>query len=303
VVGRPILPFTQRPRINNTSVSPQFFETLRMPLKSGRIFNAHDYAAALTGAVPDFLEREAVLVNESFVRRMFPDENPLGRQLVFGPDEYHITWTIIGVVGDIRTTTLGEAPQPMIYRCTCSGVPLYASAFVVRTSVEPEAAIRAVEQEVRAVDRDQPISDVQTMEQRRNLALAPERFELLLLGSFAVMAILLAAAGVYGTMSYLVGHRTREIGIRIALGATPGNVLALVFRETTLLVSLAIAGGLGGAWALTRFIRSMLFGVNNLDAATFLLTSVFLAVIVLIASLGPVRTAVRVDPLNALREE
>jgi putative ABC transport system permease protein len=304
VVGRPIVPFTQRPRIENTSVSPQFFEALRIPLKSGRIFNAHDFAAAKTAAGLDFLlQSEAVLVNESFVRRIFPGENPLGRQLGFGPDEYHITWTIVGVVGDTRTTALGEAPPPMIYRCTCSGLPIYFSSFVVRTSVEPKTAIRAIEQQVGAVDRDVPIYDLETMGQRRNIALAPERFELFLLGSFAFMAILLAAAGVYGTMSYLVSRRTREIGIRVALGATPRNVLGLVFQETTLLVSFAIASGLAGAWALTRFLRSMLFGVDNLDPATFLLTSVFLAVIVLIASLGPVRTAVRVDPLAALRDE
>jgi putative ABC transport system permease protein len=303
VVGRPIVPFNQRPRIDDTSVSPQFFEALRIPLKSGRLFNAHDFAGAQMAPRFDFLENEAVLVNESFVRRMFPGENPLGRELVFGPDDLHATWTIVGVVGDIRTTTLAAEPPSMIYRCTCSGLPIYASAFVVSTSVKPENAIRAIEQQVRAVDRDQPISDVQTMEQRRNTALAPERFELLLLGSFALIAILLAAAGVYGTMSYLVSRRSREIGIRVTLGATPANVLGLVFRETTLLVSFAVIGGLAGAWALTRFLRSMLFGVNNVDPATFLLTSVFLAVIVFIASLGPVRTAVRVDPLIALRDE
>jgi hypothetical protein len=269
VVGRPIAPFTQRPRINYTSVSPQFFEALRIPLKSGRIFNVHDFAGAQTASIPDFLQSEAVLVNESFVRRIFPGENPLGRQLVFGPGELHATWTIIGVVGDTRTATLGAEPPPMIYRCTCAGLPMYFSAFVVSTSVEPESVIRVIEQQVRAADRDQPISDVQTMEQRRNIALAPEHFELLLLGSFGLIAILLAAAGVYGTMSYLVSRRSREIGIRVALGATPANVFALVFRETTLLVSFAIISGLAGAWALTRFLRSMLFGVNHIDPLPF----------------------------------
>jgi ABC-type antimicrobial peptide transport system permease subunit len=175
--------------------------------------------------------------------------------------------------------------------------------FLVRTSVSPEAAIRAIEQQVRAVDRDQPISDVKTMDQQRDAALAPERFQLILLGSLALIAIFLAAAGVYGTMSYLVTRRTREIGIRMAMGARQADVLRMVLGETAILVLLAIAAGLGGAWALTRYIRSMLYGVTELDPTTFALTSVLLAIIVLMASLGPVRRAACVDPITALRDE
>jgi putative ABC transport system permease protein len=141
------------------------------------------------------------------------------------------------------------------------------------------------------------------MDQRRDAALAPERFQLMLLGSFAAIAILLAAAGVYGIMSYLVTRRTREIGIRMAMGARPADILRMVLSETGALVVLAIVGGLGGAWALTRYMRSMLYGVAALDATTFVVTSVLLSVTVLIASLGPTLRAVRVDPLSALREE
>jgi putative ABC transport system permease protein len=141
------------------------------------------------------------------------------------------------------------------------------------------------------------------MDQRRDAALAPERFQLILLGSFAGIAILLAAAGVYGTMSYLVTRRTREIGIRMAMGARPGDVLGMVLGETGVLVLVAIVAGLAGAWGLTRYIRSMLYGVTALDPRTFVLTSVLLAAIVLIASLGPARRAVRVDPIAALRHE
>jgi len=141
------------------------------------------------------------------------------------------------------------------------------------------------------------------MDQRRDAALAPERFQLILIGSFALIAIVLAAAGVYGTMSYLVARRTREIGIRMAMGARQADVLRMVLGETTMLVLLAIAAGLGGAWAVTRYIRSMLYGVSELDPITFVLTSVLLAVIVISASLGPARRAVRVDPKIALRDE
>jgi putative ABC transport system permease protein len=191
----------------------------------------------------------------------------------------------------------------MVYRCACAGIPVFRAGFLVRTSVAPETAIRAVEQQVRAVDRDQPISNVKTMDQRRDAALAPERFQVILIGNFALIAIVLAAAGVYGTMSYLVARRTREIGIRMAMGARQADVLRMVLGETTILLLLAIVAGLGGAWAVTRYIRSMLYGVSELDPTTFILTSVLLAVIVLTASLGPARRAVRVDPMIALRDE
>jgi putative ABC transport system permease protein len=242
-------------------------------------------------------------VNEAFVRRMFPGEEPLGRKLGFGPDDINVTWTIVGVVGNIRGAELGAETPAIIYRCTCAGTPLFRASFLVRTAGDPDTATRDIQHAVHAVDRDQPISDVKTMDQRRDAALAPERFQLILLGSFAVIAILLAAAGVYGTMSYLVTRRTREIGIRVAMGARLADVLRMVLGETTVLFLLAIAAGLGGAWAVTRFIRSMLYGVNELDPTTLALTSLLLAVIVLVAALGPARRAIRVDPMIALRDE
>ncbi len=303
VVGRPPVAFTERPIINNTEVSPEFFPTLEIPLKEGRIFDAHDFVRPPPSAYHGFIPSEPVVVNEALVRRIFPSEDPLGKHIGFGPDRINVTWTIVGVVGNIRAAALGADPPAMIYRCTCSGDSIYRAAFIVRTEGDPQAVIRAIERQVRAVDRDQPISDVKTMDQRRDAALAPERFQAILIGSFALIAILLAAAGVYGTMSYLVTRRTREIGIRMAMGARQTDVLRMVLGETTVLVVLAIVAGLGGAWALTRYIRSMLHGVSELDPMTFAVTSVFLAVIVLIASFGPALRAVRVDPMTALREE
>ena len=303
VVGRPPVAFVDRPIVNNTMVSREFFRTLEIPLKSGRIFDTHDFSGTLLAAGPNFLRREAVVVNEAFVRRIFPAEDPLGRQLAFGPDDLNATWTIVGVVSNIRSTSLGADPPSTVYRCTCAGTAIYFAGLLVRTAGPPEAAIRSVEQQVRAVVRDQPIYDVKTMDQRRDAALAPERFQVTLIGSFAVMAILLAAAGVYGTMSYLVTRRTREIGIRMAMGARQADVVRIVLGETTMLVLFAIAAGLGGAWAVTRFIRSMLYGVTELDPTTFVVTSLLLAAIVLIAALGPVRRAVRIDPMAALRDE
>jgi predicted permease len=303
-LSHPMVPFIERPIINNTLVSPDFFHALEIPLKSGRIFDLHDFVHpgvpvtnyGMASAAP-------VVVNEAFVRRIFSGENPLGQRVMFGPDRNPVTWTVIGVVGDIRGGALGVDPPAMVYRCSCEGSSLYRAAFVIRTAGEPRAAIRAVEEQVRAVDRDQPIFDVKTMDERRAAALAPERFQLAVIGSFAAIALLLAAAGVYGVMSYLVARRTREIGIRVAIGARPSDVLAMVFGEILMLVVLAAGLGLGGAWALTRYIRSMLYAVTNLDAATFALAPILLAAIVLIATLAPARHAVRIDPMRALRED
>ncbi len=304
VVGRPLVAFADRPIINNTIVSPEFFRTLGIPLQSGRVFDAHDFVRTPVPANHGFLPSEPVVVNEAFVRRIFPNEDPLGRRIAYGPDNFNATWTILGVVGNVRGASLGGDSPSMVYRCTCAGIPGYRwAAFLVRTAGEPGSTVRAIEQQVRAVDRDQPIFDVKTMDQRRDAALAPERFQVMFLGSFALIALVLAAAGVYGTMSYLVARRTREIGIRMAMGARQSDVLRMVLGETGVLVLLAIALGLGGAWAVTRSIRSMLYGVSELDPTTFALTSVLLALIVIVASLGPARRAVCVDPMTALRDE
>jgi predicted permease len=303
VVGRPLVALADRPRISQARVSPEFFQTLGIQLIKGRIFDGHDFTGIPAAGRSDFLQREAVVVNEALVRRIFPNEDPLGRRLIFGPDHFNATWTIVGVVSNVRGTALGADPPSMIYRCTCAGVPMYFTGFLVRTAGPPTGAIRAIEQQVRAVDRDQPISDVKTMDERLDAALAPQRFQLILIGSFSLIAILLAAAGVYGTTSYLVARRTREIGIRMAMGARQGDVLRMVLGETSALVVVAIAAGLGGAWAVTRYIRSMLYGVSELDPTTFAATSVLLAAIVLIAAVGPTRRAIRIDPMTALRDE
>jgi putative ABC transport system permease protein len=174
---------------------------------------------------------------------------------------------------------------------------------VIRTAGDPKAAIRAVEEQVRAVDRDQPIFDVKTMDERRAAALAPERFQLAVAGAFAVIALVLAGVGVYGVMSYLMTRRTREIGIRMAMGARPSKVLGMVIGETMILVLMGVAAGLGGAWALTRYIESLLHGVAALDAWAFTLAPVLLAAIMLISSIGPARNAARIDPVTALRND
>jgi putative ABC transport system permease protein len=176
-------------------------------------------------------------------------------------------------------------------------------ALIVRTARDPQAAIRAVEGQVYAVDRNQPVFDVRTMEERLARSLAPQRFYLLIVGMFACIAIILAALGIYGVMSYLVARRTREIGIRIAMGARPEQVERLVLGESVTLAGVAALVGLGGAWGLTRYLKSMLYGVTALDAATFSAMPVVLIAIAAAAAFIPARRASRVDPMTALREE
>jgi predicted permease len=303
VVGRSPIPFADRPMTNNSLVSREFLRTLQVPLKAGRFFDVQDSGQSQQVAAPGFIAAEPVVVNETLVSRIFPGENPIGQRLLFGPDERNITWTIIGVVGDVSGPALGAEPPSMIYRCSCSGSPIFRAGFILRTAGDPSSAVRLVEQQVRAIDADQPIYDVRTMDERRQTALAPGRFAIPLAGAFAIVAILLAAAGVYGVMSYLVARRTREIGIRVALGARPSNILNLVLSETAMLSFAAVVLGLGGGWMLTRYIRSLLYGVSELDPATFLLMPAVLVTIVVVASLGPSVRALRVDPMTALREE
>ncbi len=303
VLGRPAVPFRDRTVVNNTVVSQEFFRTLEIPVKSGRIFDAHDAPRSSEIVSFGFVPAEAVVVNSALARRVFPGEDPVGKRLGFGPDERNIVWTIVGVVGDVRGAALGEDPPMMVYRCTCSGNPVFRAGFALRTDGDSRAVVRTVEHQVRLVDRDQPISDVKTMDERRDRALAPERFQLVLIGTFAGIAILLAVAGVYGTMSYLIARRTREIGIRIAMGATPGHIVRRLLTESCVLLLAAIPAGLAGAWALTRYMRSMLFGVTEVDPITFALTPLLLAVAVVAASVGPARRALALDPSTALREE
>jgi len=304
VVGHPPVPRAQRPQAEGSMVSPDFFRAFGIPLLRGRLFDAHDSPAA-------------ILVDENFARAIFPGEDPIGRQIKSVGDPM----TIVGVVGSIRGSSLtganpvarnnvgtnpASAAMPRIYYCDCTPQPspfLGRMALIVRTNGDPHDAIRAIEAQVYAVDRNQPVYDVKTMEERLDDSLAPQRFHLLLVGCFALIAMALAAVGVYGVMSYVVTWRTREIGIRVAMGAKPAAVARLVVAESAMLGVIAAAAGLAGAWALTRYVKSMLYGVTTLDPATFAIAPLALLAAVVAASFGPAWRAARVDPMDALRHE
>lgn len=294
VAGRPPVPIAQKPSSELTLVSRGFFRTIGIPLRDGRLFDSRDSTQS-----PD-----VIVVNEAFVRRVFPGENPVGRRILTSRDD-STPWTIIGVVGNIRGRELGAEPPPLAYRCTCQSTSPYLSrmGLFFRTTGDPRAAIRAVEEQIYSVDRSQPVSDVKTMEERLSGSLAPQRFNLVLIGTFAAIAVILAATGVYGVMSYLVNRRTREVGIRIALGARPEQVMRQVVGESLALSLVAVLAGLAGAWGLTRYLHSMLYGVTAVDGATFAAMPVLLAAIAVSASFVPARRASRIDPMAALREE
>ena len=296
VAGRVPLPPAQRPETATAIVSPDYFRALGVPLRAGRLFQASDRDGS-----PD-----VVVVNDAFARRVFPGEDPLGRVMAIGPEGRQTRWTIVGVTGDVRAGELGVAPAPFVYRCLCqqgNNRFLSRTGILVRTAGDPETLAHAVMTRMYAADSTQPVFDVRTMDQRIAASLAPERFQLGLIGCFAVIAIVLAAIGVYGVMAYLVTSRTREIGIRIAVGARPGQVQRLVLSETAILAAAAAATGLAGAWGLTRYLKSMLYGVATVDAVTFTAAPLVLIFVALAAALLPARRAATVDPLTALREE
>lgn len=293
VAGRP-LPMGQRPQAGITVVGREYFSTLRIPLRAGRLFNLEDTERS----------SEDIVVNEAFAEKIFPGEDALDHRIVMGPND-PVNWKIAGIVGNVQGGQLGASPLPLIYRCLCQGggPELSRTSLIVRAAGDPQNAIRAVVGQIHSVDRDEPVFDIKTMDKRLADSLAPRRFQLLLIGTFTVIAIVLSAVGVFGVMSYMVTRRNREIGIRIALGAQPQDVLGLVLGESVLLALLGTALGIAGAWGVTRYLSSMLYGVTALDTMTFTAMPIVLSAIVIFASLIPAARALQIDPVTALRED
>ena len=287
IEGRPA-PNGPRPELPMDSVSPGYFQVLDMPLVQGRQFNEQDKADGLPVAI----------VNETMARRFWPNEDPLGKRFNFGDGGRW--WTVVGVVRDSRRQGL-DAPIRIESFLPHAQRPLGAMEVVLRTTDNPLAMTRTVRSAVWSLDGDLPVSEIQSVEQMLGARVAPRRFNLLLLGLFAFVAMLLAAVGIYGVMSYGVTQRTHEIGIRMALGAGPGAVLKLVVGHGMLLTLLGVAAGLAAAFALTRLMTTLLFGVSATDPLTFSLIALLLLLVALLACWIPARRATRVDPMIALR--
>ena len=281
------------PAIGIGVVDGEYFKTLKIPLLAGRQYDAHDVAGG----------QKVAIVNEAFAKYFLPGSDALGKRVGFGCEESEgFCRTIVGVVGNIRQESITDEAIPEMY-VPFSQMPMNGSTVMVRTSTDPIALVEAVRNEVLSIDKDQPISDVKTLAQRVDEVVAVSRSLMLLFSAFALLALILGAVGIYGIVSYSVTQRTHEIGIRMALGARPTDVLKLTLRNGIVLTVLGIAIGVGAAFALTRFMESILFGITPTDKLTFIAVSSLLFLVALCASLIPARRATKVDPLVALRYE
>jgi putative ABC transport system permease protein len=274
-------------------ISPQYFRTLEIPLINGRVFTEQDGADA----------PRVVIINEVLARRFFPNEDPLGKQIKLGRYvEVNPLHTIVGIVGNIKHRGLAAEFAPEFYY-PYAQMPVRSSAIVARTQGDPLSATAAVRSAVLEVDKEQPITNPRTMEMAIYNSVTQQRLNMILLGIFGMLALLLASVGIYGVMAYTVTQRTHELGIRLALGAQRRDVLGLIITQGMKLALSGVALGLLVAFALTRLIEKLLFGVDTTDPLTFAVFAVVLLLVALLACWAPARRATRVDPLIALRHE
>jgi putative ABC transport system permease protein len=296
MVDGQVLPANQSAPIGPVVMaSDRLFATLGVPIVRGRVFDARDEA----GRAP------TVVVNEALASKYLPGVDPVGRRLKIGGPERPIgprnPWMeIVGVVGDIKYSGLDATPEPTYYMPYRQN-PWNGQFVVVRTASNPSALASAARDAVAALDRNVPIARLRTMDDLMTASVAPPKFRTIVVAIFALVGVLLAAIGVYGVISYAVSERTHELGVRIALGAARGDVVRLVLGEAVLLATAGISIGLAGAFATTRLIQSLLFGVTSTDAATFAGISALLFTTALIASYVPTHRATRIDPMVALR--
>jgi putative ABC transport system permease protein len=274
---------------DNANVTPRYFQTMGIPLLQGRDFS--DYDTGETAPV--------IIVNEAFARKHFPNENPLGKIVSAGAKR-----EIVGVVGNVKPRGLDVESRPQLY-LPYAQKPTIASffTFTIRTESAPLNLAAAVQNEIAALDKNLPVANVRTMDQIVSISLEQRRLTMALFRGFAAIAVLLAAIGVYGVVSYSVTQRTHELGIRVALGARWSDVLRLILKQGIALAIVGVAVGVGAAIALTRLMRSLLFQVAATDVATFVSVAVGLIAVVLLSCYVPARRATKVDPLVALRYE
>jgi putative ABC transport system permease protein len=293
IVGNPPLPPGVSVTADFSSVSPDYFHLMEIPLLRGRVFGAQDSAAA----------PRVTVISETMARQFFPNQDPLGKQLIFGfPPDGDAAREIVGVVGDVRDTSLSEMPGPMMY-VPFAQAPFWGGQLVVRSTLGSSSVAASIRKVTHDIDKDLPVTDIATLPETLDASVAQPRFRTLLVGLFGLIALLLAAVGIFGVISYSVSRRSHEIGIRVALGATPANVLQLILGESAKLVLLGLALGVPAALALTRFLASLLFEVHPADPLTFIGVAALLSAVALIACYVPAKRAMRVDPMVALRYE
>jgi putative ABC transport system permease protein len=278
-------------------IEPGYFPTLGIPLLHGRTFNEREFAQ----------QSNVVIINKAFADEYFRGKNPLGQKIIInlsasGGNEKNLPNEIIGVAGDVHVSSLAAAPRPLAY-WPYPELPYKVMTVVVRTAAPPLSLVPAIRGALHRIDKDQPMAQISTMDQLVSKSVAPSRFMMLLLSAFAGLALALACIGIYGVMAYSVAQRAHEIGIRMALGATRRNVLALVIGQGFKLALLGVVIGIAGAIALTRFLSSLLYGIKPGDPPTLIMVSLVLIAVALLACFNPARRATRVDPIIALRYE
>ena len=281
------------PRTKFSTVSADYFRVLGTPLVRGRFFTSGD----------DEQAPRVALVDEAFVQRYFGSGDPIGQRIKPGRRESQNPWlTIVGLVGNIKTEGIDQPDEPHLYLPTLQ-FPGYAMAVYVRTNGNPAGLTNALRQQVQAVDPNLPLFGERTMDDLVSASLAQRRFAMQIVGLFGVLALFLAAIGIYGVMAYSVTQRTREIGIRLALGASTKSILSWLLGQGMRLTLVGVAVGLVGAFALTRLLRGLLFGIAPTDLRTYIALTLLLALVALLACYIPARRATKVDPLVALRYE
>ena len=264
-----------------------------IPLVRGRLFNEADSSS--TAAV--------VLISEALAKRYFHNEDPLGRHVVFGfPANGIVSREIVGIVGDIHDVSLGKDPGPMLY-VPFAQAPLYGGEVVVKSTLSTSAVVSAIRTVTHGIDKNLPVTDIAPLPDVLNASVAQPHFRTLLLGLFGSIGLMLAAVGIFGVISYSVSRRTRELGIRVALGAEPGSVLGMILRQALALTLIGIAIGVPCTLATARLIRHLLFNVTPYDPVTLVLVSLVLLAVGALAGYIPAQRAMRVDPVVALRHE
>jgi putative ABC transport system permease protein len=289
IQGQPRLAAKTDPVADWRIVSPSYFNVLRIPLRTGRAMTERD-----TESTPP-----VIVINETFARRYFPGRSPLGGRLKVGGFDCEI----VGVVGDVRHRGLEADPLPEIYASYLQKTQFPVMNFVIRATSDPASIAASVRRELQAIDPRQPVYNVEPMERLFSASIAERRFNMSLLVVFAALAALLAASGIYGVISYSVVERTREIGIRLALGARTNDMLKLIAGQGMKLASIGMVIGLLASLALTRLMKSLLFGVGATDLPTFGIVAFMSAIVALLACYIPGRRATKIDPIVALRCE
>ncbi len=291
VDGKPIPKPGEEPSTLVSIVTPGYFAAMGVPLERGRVFNKGDVAG----------KPQVTVISQALAKQYFPNTNPIGQRL-FVEWGRQTPYEIVGVVADVRHQGLDKPAFPALY-FPYKQEPNTLATIVVRTGIDPMSLARSVQDQIHSFDKDQAVADIQTMDQTVSQSVSRPRFQSVLLSSFAGLALLLAAIGVFGVISYSVAQRTHEIGIRMALGAEKRQVVKLVVGQAIVIAMLGVAGGLAGAFALTRYLRSLLFHVSTVDPLTFIALPLLLCLVAIAASYLPARRAGNVNPISALRYE